>query len=74
MEKQDQGNDVHKMLSESGYSDKAIQYFQEKKNIGVLEDANQVMDVTGPCGDTMKISLNIQGEKIDDAKNTETSQ
>jgi nitrogen fixation NifU-like protein len=61
-------DDIHKMLSESGYSDKAIEYFQKKENIGLLENANQITDLTGPCGDSMKISLNIQGDRIDDAR------
>jgi len=61
-------DDIYKMLSESGYSDKAIQYFEEKKNIGVIEDADQTLDLTGPCGDTMKISMNIEGDRICDAK------
>jgi len=64
-ERQDQ---VYEMLSESGYSDKAIEYFQKKDNIGFLKNANQITDLTGPCGDSMKISLNIQGDRIDDAK------
>lgn len=68
MEKFETNNDVYKMLSESGYSDKAIRYFQEKHNVGVIENATQVTDLTGPCGDTMKISLNIENGKIDDAK------
>jgi tRNA A37 threonylcarbamoyladenosine biosynthesis protein TsaE len=41
-------DDVYKMLSQSGYSDKAIQYFQAKKNIAVIENADQITDVTGP--------------------------
>jgi nitrogen fixation NifU-like protein len=56
------------MLSESGYSDKAIKYFQEKQNIGLIENADQITDLTGPCGDSMKISMNIEGNTIDDAK------
>ncbi len=74
MEKQEINNDalinddVYKMLSESGYSDKAIRYFQDKEKIGVIEDADQVTNLTGPCGDTMQISLNIEGDAIDDAK------
>jgi nitrogen fixation NifU-like protein len=64
----DKHEDVTKMLSDSGYSDKAIGYFQSKENMGILDEANQVTDVTGPCGDTMKISLNIEGETIEDAK------
>jgi nitrogen fixation NifU-like protein len=61
-------NAIYKMLSESGYSDKAIRYFQEKDRLGLIENADQVTDLTGPCGDTMKISLSISGDKIDDAK------
>ena len=68
MEKQKPKDDVYQMLSESGYSDRAIQYFQERENIGVIEAADQTLDLTGPCGDTMKISLNIEGDKISDAR------
>ena len=68
MEKQKPKDDVYQMLSESGYSDRAIQYFQERENIGVIEAADQTLDLTGPCGDTMKISMNIEGDRIRDAK------
>jgi nitrogen fixation NifU-like protein len=68
MEKMVQNDDVYRMLSESGYSDKAIRYFQTRENIGVIEEADQITDLTGPCGDSMKISLNIEGDKISDAK------
>ena len=68
MDKNDTHDDVYKILSESGYSDKAIEYFQAKENMGVLEDADQVTDLVGPCGDTMKISFSINGETINDAK------
>ncbi len=68
MNEKNTNDDVYRMLSESGYSDKAIEYFQARENIGVLEDAEQITDLTGPCGDTMKISLNIKDEKINDAK------
>ena len=68
MNKEKPADDVYKMLSESGYADKAINYFQSKENFGVIDDADQVTDLTGPCGDTMKISLKIDGDKIGDAK------
>lgn len=68
MGKQAEMDDIYKMLSKSGYSDKAIQYFQAKDSIGILEDADQITDVTGPCGDNIKIYLNIDGKKISDAK------
>jgi len=68
MEKQKPADDVYQMLSESGYSDRAIQYFQKMENIGVIEAADQTLDLTGPCGDTMKISMNIEDNRISDAK------
>jgi len=60
--------DEYKMLSEAGYSDKAIRYFQNKEKIGIIKNADQITDLTGPCGDTMKVSLNINHGMIDDAK------
>ena len=68
IEKEKPADDVYQMLSESGYADRAIEYFQSKKNIGIIEDADQVTDLTGPCGDTMKISLKIDGDRINDAR------
>jgi nitrogen fixation NifU-like protein len=68
MTKKKDENGIAEMLSESGYSDKAIHYFQTRENIGIMEDADQVTDLTGPCGDMMKISLHIERDRIDDAK------
>lgn len=68
MTRENDDNGIAKMFSDSGYSDKAIHYFQTKENIGILKDPDQVTDLTGPCGDTMKISLHIEGDKIDDAR------
>lgn len=56
------------MLLGSGYSEKAIRYYLDKKNMGELDDANQISELTGHCGDTMKISLKINGQIIQDAK------
>jgi nitrogen fixation NifU-like protein len=68
MDKKQEKGDVYQMLSDSGYSEKAIQYFQAKESIGIIENADQVTDLTGPCGDTMKVSLTIDGDRISDAK------
>ena len=65
------GNDpegIWEILSSSGYSDKAINYFLNKTNMGSLADANQVTELTGVCGDTMKIYLKIEEGRIRDAK------
>ena len=56
------------MLSESGYADKAIRYFQDQNNLGIIEGADHCTDLTGPCGDTMKITMNVKGDRIEDLK------
>lgn len=61
-------NSVRELLSGSGYSDTAITYFIDKKNMGVLHDADQITDLTGVCGDTMKIYLKVEEGRIKDAK------
>ena len=50
MSKKESNDDVYRMLSESGYSDKAIEYFQAKENTGVIENADQVTDLVGHVG------------------------
>lgn len=59
---------VREMLSESGYSEKAINYYLEQANMGSLSDADQVTELTGPCGDTMKVYLKLKEGRIQDAK------
>ena len=61
-------NDIRRLLSRSGYSEKAINYFLEKKNMGSLPDADQVSELTGTCGDTMRIYLKVEKGRIKDAK------
>ena len=59
---------VREMLSGSGYSEKAIDYYIEQSNMGSLSDADQVSELTGPCGDTMKVYLKMEEGIIRDAK------
>jgi nitrogen fixation NifU-like protein len=59
---------IREMLSGSGYSDKAIDYFLNKPKMGSLPDADQVSELTGPCGDTMKIYLKMDNGHIEDAR------
>jgi len=59
---------IQEMLSGSGYSNKAIDYFIRKPHLGSLPDANHVSEMTGTCGDTMKIFLKVDQGKIADAK------
>jgi len=41
------------LLKKSGYSDKVIEYFMNKVNVGEIEKLNASFIYTGPCGDTM---------------------
>jgi len=59
---------IREMLSESGYADTAIDYYLHRPNMGSLPDADQVTELTGPCGDTMKIYLKLDDARIHDAK------
>jgi nitrogen fixation NifU-like protein len=56
------------MLADLGYSPKAIQYFLEKPYMGDLPDADQISEMIGSCGDTMKIFLKIEKNIISDAR------
>lgn len=59
---------VREMLAGSGYSDKAIEYYLKRPNMGSLPEADQVTELTGPCGDTMKVYLKLDRGRIKDAK------
>jgi len=59
---------IREMLSSSGYADEAINYFLTKPNLGPLQGANHVTELTGPCGDTMKCFIKVDKGRIVDAK------
>ena len=67
MNKNDLEN-TRELLSNSGYSDRAIMYFLNKTNMGSLPDADKVTELTGQCGDTMRIYLKLEDGRIKDAK------
>lgn len=56
------------MLSKAGYADKALDFYLEKKHMGSLPDADQVSSVTGDCGDTMTVYLDIKDGRVRDSK------
>jgi nitrogen fixation NifU-like protein len=56
------------LLSGSGYAQKAIDYFLKKAYMGTLAEADHVSEMTGSCGDTMKIYLKFEEGKIADAR------
>ncbi len=57
-------NSQRKMLSEAGYADPAINYFLEKKYMGHIQDASQVSEKVGSCGDIMKVYLKLDDNNI----------
>ena len=62
-------NAERKMLAEAGYADPAINYYLEKKYMGHLENADQVSQKVGSCGDIMKVYLKVgENEIIDDVR------
>ena len=52
------------MLAEAGYADPAINYYIEKKYMGHIEDADQISQKIGSCGDTMKIYLKVNDSGV----------
>lgn len=56
------------LLKESGYSEKAIEYYLNKVNVGELSEPDAHAIYTGPCGDTMVIFLNVEDGVIKEAK------
>jgi nitrogen fixation NifU-like protein len=53
-----------KMLSDAGYADPAINYYLEKKYIGHFENADQISQKVGSCGDIMKVYLKIDNHHV----------
>jgi nitrogen fixation protein NifU and related proteins len=59
---------VRDLLSGSGYADRAIDFYLAKANMGAIAQPDQVTEMTGPCGDTMKCYLKMENGRIKDAK------
>jgi nitrogen fixation NifU-like protein len=58
-----------KLLTEAGYSDKVIEVYENKVNVGSIINPDVALAYTGSCGDTMKIYLRINRSGIiEDAK------
>lgn len=56
------------LLKKAGYPEKAIEYYQNKLNVGTIDDSDITLSYTGPCGDTMRLYLKINDDRIVDAK------
>ena len=57
-----------KLLRKAGYSEKAIDYYIRKLNVGIIEGAEAVDSYTGFCGDSMKVYLKVEKGLIRNAK------
>jgi nitrogen fixation NifU-like protein len=56
------------LLRKAGYSEKAIDYYIRKLNVGLIEGADAVDSFTGLCGDSMKVYLKVEKDVIKDAR------
>ena len=59
---------LRELLRKAGYSEKAIDYYIKKWNVGVIEGAEAAESHTGLCGDSMRVYLKIEKGLIIDAK------
>lgn len=53
---------------EQTYSEIVIREYRNPSNFGVIKKPDASGEIKGPCGDTMKITLNIKDEKILNAR------
>lgn len=49
------------------YSEKVIEHWLEPKNMGKMDNPDGFGRITGPCGDTMEVSLRVRDSIIIDA-------
>lgn len=49
-------------------SETVLDHFNHPRNIGVVPKTDAFAMIKGPCGDTMGISLEVENDKIRDAK------
>ena len=59
---------MEEMLTASGYSQTAIDYYINKPHMGQIADADVTSEMTGTCGDTMGIYIKMDNGVVGDAK------
>jgi nitrogen fixation protein NifU and related proteins len=56
-------------MSDSQYTQKVLDHFANPHNMGEVEDANGAGQVGNPaCGDVMKITIRVEGDRIADVR------
>jgi nitrogen fixation NifU-like protein len=64
----DTEHQLRAMLSRTGYSEKAIDYYLRKPHMGSMDDADQISEMVGTCGDSMTVFLKVTKGRIEDVK------
>jgi NifU-like protein involved in Fe-S cluster formation len=57
-----------KKLMELGYSSRAIELYQNKVNVGIIENPDAGAVFLGQSGDLIRLYLKFNSEKVEDAK------
>jgi nitrogen fixation NifU-like protein len=60
-------SDVQELVLEEArkiYSETVVDHAYHPRNLGEIEDANGFAEIAGPCGDTMKIWIKIEGDIV----------
>ena len=58
---------VRSLLRDAGYSVTAVSYYLDPPLLVIIETADPVSEMTGTCGDTIKVYLKIENDRIQDA-------
>ena len=53
------------LLKEAGYSQKAINLYRDRVNVGIIDKPDVVFVYEGFCGDSIQLYLKIQGDVIE---------
>jgi len=55
-----------KLDEETDFSKKVIDEYRNPSNFGIIENPGALGEIKGPCGDTMKIMLQVENSRIGD--------
>ena len=56
--------DDEQLLEIAGYSEKVRKLYREQVNVGTLNNPDVAYTYTGPCGDTVKLYLQISDDDV----------
>ncbi|WP_319524338.1 iron-sulfur cluster assembly scaffold protein [uncultured Desulfosarcina sp.] len=67
-QEKDENDSIKRLLADSGYSEKAIDYYLRRPHFGEIPNADIVAELTGSCGDKMKIYIVTVNGMVSNAK------